>query len=128
MVTPRPNAIDSPADPAVCTMLCSRIVASRPPNFESRRNSVIEMTATGIDALTVRPTFSTRYSEEAPKIMPSTAPTTTGSTVSSRIVVAAGMYGSNAGGEYSLGNRCAGWRDVQRDDTCGRFRRSGCHG
>ena len=60
IVTPTPNAIDSPAEPAVCTMLFSRIVASRPPNFESRRNSVIEMTATGIDALTVRPTFSTR--------------------------------------------------------------------
>ena len=60
MVTPRPKAIDSPAEPAVCTVLFSRIVASRPPSFERRRNSVIEMTATGIDALTVRPTFSTR--------------------------------------------------------------------
>jgi hypothetical protein len=60
MVTPRPNAIDSPAEPAVCTMLFSRIVASRPPSFERSRKSVIEMTATGMDALTVRPTFSTR--------------------------------------------------------------------
>jgi len=60
MVTPRPNAIDSPADPAVCTMLCSRIVASRPPIFERTRKSAIEITATGIDALTVRPTFKTR--------------------------------------------------------------------
>jgi hypothetical protein len=49
------------------------------------------MTATGIDALTVMPTFNTRYREDAPKIRPSTAPTTSGSTVSSRIVVAAGM-------------------------------------
>ncbi len=60
MVTPRPNAIDSPADPAVWTMLFSRIVASRPPSFDRRRKSVMEMTATGMDALTVRPTLSTR--------------------------------------------------------------------
>ena len=31
---------------------------------------MIEMTATGIEALTVRPTLSTRYSDEAPKMMP----------------------------------------------------------
>ena len=60
IVTPRPKAIDSPADPAVCTMLFSSIVASRRPIFESTRKSVIEMTATGIEALTVRPTFNTR--------------------------------------------------------------------
>ena len=60
IVTPTPNAIDSPAEPAVWTMLFSRIVASRPPIFERIRKNVIEMTATGIDALTVRPTFSTR--------------------------------------------------------------------
>ena len=60
IVTPTPKAIDSPAEPAVCTMLFSRIVASRAPNFENSRNSVIEMTATGIDAQTVSPTLSTR--------------------------------------------------------------------
>ena len=60
IVTPTPKAIDSPAEPAVCTMLFSRIVASRTPNFDSSRKSVIEMTATGIEALTVRPTLSTR--------------------------------------------------------------------
>ena len=32
MVTPTPNAIDSPAEPVVCTMLFSRIVARRKPN------------------------------------------------------------------------------------------------
>ena len=32
IVTPTPNAIDSPAEPAVCTMLFSRIVALRTPN------------------------------------------------------------------------------------------------
>ena len=60
MVTPRPKAIDSPAEPAVCTMLFSRMVASRIPNFEKSRKRVIEMTATGMDALTVSPTLSTR--------------------------------------------------------------------
>ena len=61
MVTPTPKAIDSPAEPAVWAMLFSRIVASPVPNnLEASRNSVSEMTATGIDALTVRPTFSTR--------------------------------------------------------------------
>ena len=60
IVTPTPKAIDSPAEPAVWTMLFSRIVASRSPNFERSRKRVMEMTATGIEALTVRPTFRTR--------------------------------------------------------------------
>ena len=60
IVTPTPNAMDSPADPAVCARLCSRMVASRPPSFAHNRNKVIEMTATGMLALTVRPTFSVR--------------------------------------------------------------------
>ncbi len=60
MVTPMPKATDSPAEPAVWTMLCSRIVRRRRPKRESRRNRVSEITATGIEALTVRPTLSTR--------------------------------------------------------------------
>jgi hypothetical protein len=60
MVTPTPKAMDSPAEPAVCTTLFSRMVAFFSPSFESSRKSVIEMTATGIDALTVSPTLSTR--------------------------------------------------------------------
>ena len=60
IVTPRPKAIDSPAEPAVWTTLFSRIVASLRPSFEARRNKVIEITATGIEALTVSPTLSTR--------------------------------------------------------------------
>jgi hypothetical protein len=60
IVTPTPNAIDSPAEPAVCTMLFSRIVAARAPTRDASRNSVIEITATGIDALTVSPTLRTR--------------------------------------------------------------------
>src|SRR5215510_14693801 len=76
-------------------MLCSRIVASLSPIFESTRNRVMEMTATGIDALTVRPTLRTRYREDAPKTTPSNAPTISGNGVSSRRVTPAGMYGRN---------------------------------
>jgi hypothetical protein len=60
MVTPRPNAIDSPAEPAVWTMLFCKTFASRNPNLAKSRKIVIEITATGIDALTVNPTLSTR--------------------------------------------------------------------
>ena len=52
--------MDSPAEPAVWAMLFSRIVASLAPKTRNTLNSVIEMTATGIDALTVSPTLSTR--------------------------------------------------------------------
>jgi hypothetical protein len=60
IVTATPKAIDSPADPAVCVRLFSRIVASRPPTFDHPRNSASEMTATGIEALTVSPTLRAR--------------------------------------------------------------------
>ena len=60
IVTPTPKAMDSPAEPAVWTMLFSRMLASFMPSFFASRNSVIEMTATGIEALTVSPTLSTR--------------------------------------------------------------------
>jgi hypothetical protein len=92
IVTPIPNAMDSPADPVVCTMLCSRMVASRAPSLDKIRNSVIEITATGIEAETVSPTFRTRYSDEAPKMIPKSVPTISGSGVSSRMFVTlAGM-------------------------------------
>ena len=79
MVTPRPNAIDSPADPAVCTILFSKMVASRRPSFDNMRKIVIESTATGIEPLTVSPVL----------------PTTSGSGVSSRIRVDGGTNGLN---------------------------------
>ena len=61
IVTPTPKAIDSPAEPAVWTMLFSRIVALRVPKIrEKARKSVIDSTATGIDAETVIPTRSTK--------------------------------------------------------------------
>ena len=91
IVTPMPKAIDSPADPAVCTTLFSRMVASRNPNLDNTRKSVIEITATGIEALTVSPTFSTRYNDEAPKTIPRIVPTISGRIVSSRNLTPAGM-------------------------------------
>jgi hypothetical protein len=61
IVTPTPNAIDSPADPVVCTILFSRIVVFRTPNTrENKRNSVIDSTAIGMLAETVSPTFRTK--------------------------------------------------------------------
>ncbi len=84
MVTPTPKAMLSPALPAVCVMLFSRMVARRVRKIlEKPRKMVMESTATGIEALTVRPTFSTRYMLEAPKTMPSSAPTASGTGVSS---------------------------------------------
>src|SRR6476660_527333 len=79
-------------------MLFSRIVASRLPNiFENSLNRDSEMTATGIEALTVKPTFSTRYSEDAPQITPNIAPTITARTVNSRVDVSGATYGRNSG-------------------------------
>jgi hypothetical protein len=53
------------------------------------------MTATGIEALTVKPTFSTSHNDDAPKTIPSNVPTINGNGVSSRICAAAGIYGRN---------------------------------
>lgn len=63
----------------------------------------MEMTVTGIEALTVSPTFNTRYNDDAPKISPSTVPTTSGSTESSRIDVDGAMYGLNGAGPSFIG-------------------------
>jgi hypothetical protein len=52
------------------------------------------MTATGIEALTVSPTFKTRYSEEAPKMTPSTVPIRTARSVNSGTVLSGGTTGA----------------------------------
>src|SRR5215212_4020211 len=54
---------------------------------------VIEITATGIDALTVSPTLSTRYNDEAPKMTPRIVPIIRGSALSSGKRTDAGMNG-----------------------------------
>ena len=94
MVTPRPKAMLSPALPVVCVMLFSRMVARRTPNtLVKARKMVMDSTATGMLALTVRPTLSTRYVELAPNRMPSSAPTMSGTGVSSGMSCEAGMNG-----------------------------------
>ena len=84
----------SPALPVVCVMLFSRIVARRTRKMRVKaRKMVMESTATGMLALTVRPTLSTRYIELAPNRMPSSAPTTSGTGVSSGMSCEAGTKG-----------------------------------
>ncbi len=78
MVNTTPPATDSPADPIVWTMLFSRIVD--PPSFFSTE---IASTAIGMDALTVRPARSPRYTVEAPNSSPNNAPMTTAFSVNS---------------------------------------------
>jgi hypothetical protein len=77
-----PAAIDSPAEPVVCTMLFSRIV-ERP----RVRKKATERTAMGIEAETVRPILSARYTLDAAKTIPSSAPRST-----ARNVISAGLW------------------------------------
>jgi hypothetical protein len=49
------------------------------------------MTATGIEALTVSPTFKTKYNDDAPKTTPRNVPMISGRIVSSRSLTPAGM-------------------------------------
>ena len=56
------------------------------------------MTATGMLADTVRPTFSTRYMLDAPNMMPSSVPTMIGVRVNSLGVSDAGTNGWKSGG------------------------------
>src|SRR3954463_13135987 len=95
MVNTTPPATDSPAEPIVCTMLFSRMV--EPPSF---LRTEIASTAIGIDALTVRPARSPRYTVDAPKSSPNSAPITTAFSVNSAGDSVAGTYGRNfeAGG------------------------------
>src|SRR6266481_2649643 len=88
-------------------MLFSRIVAFRSPNFESNRNSVIEITATGIEALTVSPTLRTRYKDDAPKTIPRRVPTSRGSGVNSGNTTLAGMQDRKEAKYVLLGSALA---------------------
>jgi hypothetical protein len=55
MVKTMPAAMDSPAEPVVCTMLFSRIV-----DFPSVRKNATARTAIGMEADTVSPILSAR--------------------------------------------------------------------
>jgi hypothetical protein len=61
------------------------------------RNNVIDRTATGIEADTVRPTLSTKYIDDAPKTMPSKAPIMIGNHVNSGMFSWSGTNGLNSG-------------------------------
>jgi hypothetical protein len=88
IVVATPKAIDSPAEPVVCTILFSRIVDL--PNSLKR---VMESTAMGIEALTVIPTLRARYTEEAAKTIPRIAPIATARNVNSLGLSEAGIKG-----------------------------------
>src|SRR3954462_15515015 len=87
-----PPAIDSPAEPIVCTMLFSRMVD--PPR---RFRTDIASTAIGMDALTVSPARSPRYTVEAPNNKPNSAPMTIAFSVNSAGAWVAATYGANTG-------------------------------
>src|SRR5436305_938488 len=121
-------------------MLFSRMVARRiNGSFEKTRNSVIDRTATGMDADTVRPTFNTKYIEDAPKRIPSNAPTTSEGHVNSGIVTLSGTNGlcSGSGGAPTFGSDSAaigasplrqieaGRRTPRDDRMCAFYRRFG---
>src|SRR5829696_2899722 len=90
IVNTTPPATDSPAEPMVWTMLFSRIV--EPP---TRFRTEIASTAIGMEALTVRPARSPRYTVEAPKIRPKRTPSTIALAVNSAGDWLAGTYGWN---------------------------------
>src|ERR1017187_3856497 len=92
-------ATDSPADPVVWTMLFSRIVV-----FPSFLRIVIAMTAIGIDADVVRPTFRPRQTEAAPKTIRRTDPSATARNVSSAGASEAGTQGWNAAEDVAAGS------------------------
>jgi len=73
-----PPATDSPAEPIVWTMLFSRMV--EPPSF---LRTEMASTAMGIEAATVSPARSPRYTVEAPNTRPKIAPSRTALTVNS---------------------------------------------
>src|ERR1043166_7624051 len=109
-------------------MLFSRMVVFRTLKaLEKARNSVIDSTAIGTDADTVSPTFSTRYSDDAPKMKPSTAPTSLAGQVNSGGDSVGGTNGScgagsgepeaSAAGVFGSDMERLGWR-------CGREQRS----
>ena len=94
MVNTTPAAMDSPAEPVVWMMLFSRMVVPK-----KRLPKEIANTAMGMDADTVKPALSARYTVAAPKIIPNTAPKIMARIVNSlTLVTSAGIYGLNWSG------------------------------
>src|SRR5579864_1408480 len=88
-----PAAADSPAEPVVCTMLFSRIV-ERP----NARKMLMDKTAIGMEAETVRPARSPTYTETAPNRIPNSAPSTIARRLNSRRFSPASTNGRNSPG------------------------------
>ena len=65
-----PPAMDSPAEPVVCTMLFSRMLT-----LPNARRMLMESTAMGIEAETVSPARRPTYTVTAPKNRPARMPT-----------------------------------------------------
>src|SRR5687767_12483631 len=105
-----PAAIDSPAEPVVCTMLFSRIV-----DLPSVRKNATASTAMGIEADTVSPILRARYTLDAAKTMPRIAPSATARRVSSAGDWLGGTNGLNPGvsGLIAVAMR-SGWVEVVR--------------
>ncbi len=103
IVNTTPPATDSPAEPIVCTMLFSRMV--EPPN---RLSTEMASTAIGIDAETVRPARSPRYTVDAPKMRPNSTPRTIALAVNSATDCSAATNGLNPRGASASGDSVGG--------------------
>ena len=105
IVTPTPNAMDSPALPAVCVMLCSRIVASRHPNTRDIRakDRQRDHGHRGLTRSRSTPPFKVKNSDDAPKIIPRNVPMITARQVNSCIRVAGAMKASCSASEGTGG-------------------------
>jgi hypothetical protein len=84
-----PAASDSPEDPMVCTMLFSRTV----PFLRTPLSMAIDMTAAGMDALTVVPVLRPRNAFAAPKTTPMTMPRMSARSVNLRHLHRGGAVG-----------------------------------
>jgi hypothetical protein len=83
-----PPATDSPAEPAVWTMLFSRMLA-----LPRARRMLMESTAIGIEADTVNPARKPTYTVTAPNKTPNSPPKITALNVNSGLISSAGTYG-----------------------------------
>src|SRR5215216_2829811 len=116
IVNTTPAASDSPAEPIVCTMLFSRIV--EPP---SRFSTEIASTAMGMEALTVSPARSPRYTVDAPNSSPNSAPMTIALRVNSAGDSEGDTYGLNPGGDAGAWRLDAAGVAIGRDISMGVF-------
>ena len=87
MVNMAPAAMDSPAEPIVCTILLSKVES----RLRSPLITPIDITAAGIEAETVSPTLSPRYAFAAPNTTARIIPEMTDVTVNSGVIFSAGM-------------------------------------